>query len=83
MDQVEVSENGVTVWVHGQDGSTVGRFSKMFGMDVHTTLSEQLKGAAECLHCTHTRPTADDWMQFCDLIEQHYGINVPKDLIRI
>lgn len=35
--QVQVSACGTTVWVHGLDGSTVGRFSKRFGMDVHTT----------------------------------------------
>ena len=52
-DQVQVSQDGQTVWVHSADGSTVGRFSKRFGLDVHRTVTEQLQGASQCLHCTH------------------------------
>ena len=45
-EQVEASADGRTVWVHA-----VGRFSLQFGMDAHTTITEQLAGAAQCLHC--------------------------------
>ena len=75
-DIVQVSEDRKTVWVHGPDGSTVGRFSKVFGMDVHTTLSEQLEGAGQCLHCTHERPDRAEWDMFCGLMLKHYGIQV-------
>ena len=81
-DQIQVSEDGATVWVHGSDGSTLGRFSRRAGMDVHTSASEQLQGAAECLHCTHVKPTQEDWLVFCNLIQQHYGVVVPADLVK-
>lgn len=82
-ENIQVSACGKTVWVHSDDGSTVGRFSKTFGMDVHTTVPEQLAGASQCLHCTHQAPTQEEWLKFCELMQQHYGITVPTDLIRI
>ena len=82
-NQIQVDAAKATVWVHtALDGSTVGRFSKRFGMDVHTTIPEQMAGASQCLHCTHQQPTVDEWHLFCDLIFQHYRISVPKDLIQ-
>lgn len=80
--QIQVDAAKATVWVHAPDGSTVGRFSKRFGMDVHTTITAQMAGASQCLHCTHQQPTVDEWHLFCDLIFQHYRISVPKDLIQ-
>lgn len=80
---VEVSADRKTVWVHAMDGSTVGRFSKSFGMDVHTTTAQQLSGASQCLNCTHTKPQRADWEKFCELIEAHYGIPVDLNLIEI
>lgn len=79
--QIQVSPCGRTVWVHAVDGSTVGRFSKVFGMDVHTTISDQLKGADQCLRCTHTQPDVNDWYKFCELMKEHYSIDVPRDTI--
>lgn len=35
MFEIQLSANGETVWVHASDGSTVGRYSTRFGMDVH------------------------------------------------
>lgn len=81
--QVEVSQDGRTVWVHAYDGSTVGRFSIVFGMDVHTTVAEQLQGASQCLHCTHTRPGQAEWQLFCQIMHRHYGITVPPSLVRL
>jgi len=78
---IQVSACGTTVWIHADDGSTVGRFSKTFGMDVHTSVSEQLAGAHQCLHCTHQAPTQEEWLQFCALMQQHYGIKVPANLV--
>lgn len=80
---VQVSSDGRTVWVHAHDGSTVGRFSTVFGMDVHTTVSEQLQGASQCLYCTHTRPGQAEWQLFCQLMHRHYGISVPQSLVRL
>lgn len=80
-DQVQVSADGSTVWVHALDGSTVGRFSKRFGLDVHTTVTHQMGGAAQCLHCTHTAATHSDWLTFCRLMAEHHGIRVKDDLI--
>lgn len=80
-EQIEVSPDGKTVWVHALDGSTVGRFSKVFGMDIHTSITEQMSGAPQCLHCTHSRPTKQDWLEFCHLLNQHYSIKIAHDLI--
>ncbi len=80
-DQVQVSEDGRTVWVHGNDGSSVGRFSKVFGLDVHTTVTQQMEGAHQCLHCTHEAAGPEDWAKFVELMREHHGINVPPELI--
>jgi hypothetical protein len=77
--RVQVSADRVTVWVHADDGSTVGRFSKRFGMDVHRTVTEQLAGAGQCLHCTHKPATEKDWRLFVALMHEHYGIDVAVD----
>ena len=82
-DQVQVSDDGSTVWVHALDGSTVGRFSKRFGIDVHSTTSQQMDGAPQCLHCTHVAPSAKDWRIFCELMHQHYKVDVDPSLIKI
>lgn len=80
-EQVQVSQDGQTVWVHSADGSTVGRFSKRFGLDVHRTVTEQLQGASQCLHCTHEPPTHADWVLFCHLMREHFGIQVDVGLL--
>ncbi len=74
--EVQVSSDGMTVWVHSSDGSTVGRFSVRFGMDVHRTVSEQLAGAGQCLHCTHRPATPADWDQFVETLKRHHGISI-------
>ena len=81
-DLVQVSDDRKTVWVHALDGSTVGRFSKTFGIDAHTTATQQLQGASQCLHCTHEPPTHADWLTFCRLMQEHHGIAVDENLIR-
>ena len=80
-DQIVLSADGSTVWVHALDGSTVGRFSKRFGMDVHTTVTAQLQGAGQCLHCTHAPAGEPEWRQFVDLMREHHGIAVPPSLV--
>lgn len=79
-DHVQVSADRSTVWVHADDGSTVGRFSRRFGMDVHTTVSAQLAGAGQCLHCTHEPAGKTEWMEFRRLMQEHHGIEV-RDML--
>lgn len=80
-DQVQVSHCGNTVWVYSMDGSTIGRFSKKFGMDVHTTATEQMSGAGECIRCTHEPAGPAQWQEFRELIFKHYGVSVTADII--
>lgn len=81
-DQIQVSADGTTVWVHAEDGSTVGRFSRRFGMDVHTTVTAQLEGASQCLHCTHAPAGKVEWEDFCRLMNEHHGIEVDLGLVK-
>ena len=82
-DLIQVSSDGNTAWIHSpNDGATVGRFSKKFGMDVHTTVTEQLQGVGQCLCCTHEPPTVIEWGHFVRLMREHHGIAVPADLIK-
>ncbi|WJN72226.1 hypothetical protein [Burkholderia anthina] len=79
---IDVSALGDTVWVTAHDGSCVGRFSKRFGIDVHRTVSEQLAGADQCLHCTHEPAGHLEWQVFREAVLQHHGINVPDSTIK-
>lgn len=78
---IDVSSRGDTVWVTAHDGSCVGRFSKRFGIDVHRTVTEQLEGADQCLHCTHEPSGEAEWKAFREAVLQHHGIDVPVDVI--
>lgn len=80
-DLVQVSENKQTVWCHALDGSTVGRFDWRYGLDVHTTVTAQMAGANQCLHCTHEPATLEDWRIFCDQMWRHHATFVDKDLL--
>lgn len=82
-EHVQISECGRTIWVHAVDGSTVGRFSKVFGMDVHTTCTQQMDGANQCLRCTHEKPSKSEWIEFCELMQRHHGISVDQHLMLI
>ena len=81
-DRVAVSLDGSTVWVHGDDGSTVGRYSKRFGLDVHRPAGELLAGGSQCLHCTHHPASPEEWDLFCDLMLEHFGIDVDRGLVK-
>lgn len=78
---IEVSATGSTLWVHAPDGSCVGRFDKRFGIDLHTTVSEQIAGKGQCLYCTHEAPTPKDWESFRAGMLKHYRVVVPADAI--
>lgn len=81
-NDIQVSALGDTVWITSDDGSCVGRFSKRFGIDVHRTVTEQLAGADQCLHCTHEAAGPAEWQVFCEAIKKHHGIEVPVNTIR-
>lgn len=69
------------VWVHASDGSTVGRFSVRFGMDVHNTVTEQMAGRSECLDCRHSGSPAENWRLFRAYAQDLWGIDIPEDAI--
>ena len=80
--EIDVNAFGDIVWVNsGIDGSCIGRFSKKHGMDVHRTGTEQLAGKGECLYCTHSPGTQEDWAHFVELMKRHYNIDVPINAI--
>lgn len=76
--KVQVSHSCDAVWVHASDGSTVGRFGKM-GIDIHTSVTEQMNGASQCDLCTHGRVTAHDWDTFRREALTRWGVAIPDD----
>lgn len=78
---VQASSDKTTVWVHGPDGSCVGRFSKKFGLDVHTSITDQMRGASQCLNCTHEPASIKDWEAFRSDMMTHFNIPVDRELI--
>lgn len=76
--QYEVLSDGATVWVNGADGMALGRFSR-FGMDVHKTFEEQLRGGSQCLLCTHSTPDLQGWEQFRAAMRHHYGVEIDDE----
>lgn len=76
--ELQLSELRNAIWIHASDGSTVGRFGRM-GIDLHTTVTEQLAGKPECRLCTHGRPTAADWALFREKALAWWGVDVPED----
>jgi len=76
--EVQISLSRDAVWVHASDGSTVGRFGKM-GIDIHSTVTEQMNGASQCDLCTHGRVTAEDWTTFREEALARWGVEIPDD----
>lgn len=81
-DLFQVSADGDTCWVHFEDGSTIGRFSKKFGMDAHRSASDQMKGMGQCLSCTHGPAGPLEWEKFRNALYKEYGVVVPIDLLK-
>ena len=80
--EIQVSTCGNTLWINAEDGSSIARFSKRFGMDVHNSTTDQLEGKPQCLHCTHIKPTLKDWITFRQKILEHFNIELPLNLIK-
>ena len=79
---IEVSADRSTVWVNYKDGSCIGRFSKRFGIDLHTTVADQLEGKGQCLYCMHGPASREDWITFCERLRDHYNIDLDQSLLR-
>jgi hypothetical protein len=75
---IEIAPDRSCVWIHASDGSTVGRFGR-FGVDLHTTMTEQLAGASQCRLCTHGAVTVEDWALFRERAREWWGVDVPAD----
>lgn len=73
----EVLSDGKTVWINAADGSSIGRFSR-FGIDVHKTLENQMKGEGQCLDCTHSKPSIQDWERFRTAMKSHHAVEVEE-----
>lgn len=67
---VAIQTDGRTVWVHSDEGHTIGRFGPL-GIDVHTADS------TGCLHCTHGSTTVEDWRIFVTAMLLHHGVDIP------
>ena len=76
--ELQLSASRNAVWIHGGDGSTVGRFGRM-GIDLHNTVTEQMAGASECRLCTHGQPSIEDWELFRAKALEWWGLSVPVD----
>ncbi len=79
--EVIVSADGGTLWVNGSDGSSIGRFSKRFGIDVHNTATDQLAGLPQCLACTHSSAGPEDWRVFREQMREHHGVELDDGLL--
>ena len=72
--EVEVLDDGRTVWVNHCSGYAIGRFGP-YGIDVHRTIEEYSSGS-ECLACTHGETHLNAWRQFQALMQEHYAVTV-------
>lgn len=78
---IDVSADGKTLWVNDMYGCCIGRFSKIFGIDIHHTGKEQLKGTQQCLFCVPGAAGPEEWKIFQDEMLKHYGVTVPTHYI--
>lgn len=70
------------LWINGPDGSAFARFNMRTGIDIHRSATEQMAGGNQCLHCTHSKPTQDDWVFFQSKVKELWGITLPSDLFQ-
>lgn len=76
--EVQRAEDKSRIWIHSSDGSTVGRFSRM-GIDIHNTVTDQMKGSPECLLCTHKPVDKEDWEIFKSKALEMWGVHLTDD----
>lgn len=80
---VEIQSNalGDTLWVNAADGSCIARFSKRFGIDVHSSAESLMAGASHCLYCTHGAAGPAEWHTFRQKVQEHHGVDVPEGAV--
>lgn len=61
------------VWVNASTGECLGRFGRM-GIDVHRRVEDQ--GLGQCLDCTHSRTTREDWCRFQQSMMRFHGVDL-------
>ena len=79
--EIQYSQAHEKLWVHCSTGETVARYDIRFGMDIHTTLEEQLNGADQCLMCTHGKSNEEEFNSFCDKVKELWGVDIDKSEI--
>ena len=77
--EIQYGKGTQTVWVHASSGETVGRFSRRFGMDIHTTVEEQLAGKSQCLHCTQGKPSDEEVKLFVSKAKELWDVEIEED----
>ncbi len=78
MSATEILSDGRTVWVNGQDGCCLARFSYM-GIDIHKDARGQMEEDKQCLDCKHGPTTLEDWECFKKALWQYYQVRVCDD----
>lgn len=77
-NEYQIQSDGKTVWINGNDGMCVARFSR-HGIDIHRSFAEQLATGSQCLDCEH----GDDidyshWQRFKSRVKELFGVEVTK-----
>lgn len=81
--EVIYSYNHQKLWINSSvDGSNIARFDTRFGMDIHNSITDQMNGKPQCLYCTHTKPTEEDFNTFCKKVKEIFNININKSKIK-
>ncbi len=70
----QIHSDGITVWVNTD--ACIGRFGRA-GIDIHMIPGKEGPAASECLFCTHTWSTKEDWETFKVKMQELHGVNVP------
>lgn len=79
--QVQYSCDKLRIWVHCSSGETVARYDTRFGMDIHTTIKQQMDGENQCLMCSHGKSNLDEFNKFCDKVKELWGVKIDKTQI--
>ena len=78
--KVHIVSDGRTVWVNDRY-TNIARFGH-FGIDIHNTAAEQMKGNV-CIECTHERTSLSDWRHFQVVMKRVFDIEVSDDYMPV
>lgn len=73
----EVTYDGKTVWINGDDSCCIGRFSKN-GIDIHHGMTTQMRLGVSCLDCKSGPMTIADWHAFRASMLEYYGVVIEE-----